>query len=98
MELWVDINKGDNDLEVYRSRYVAHEIEVRGVRGSEGLFAAMPPTEGLRMLISHTMRRKGDPYKLMCIDISQAYLHADVLDQEMYVNLLDEMKLANMCG
>ena len=98
---WVDINKGDDDLEVYRSRYVAREIRSQhGGAGREGLFAAMPPIEGLRLLISHAMSRKGskNPYKLMFIDISKAYLHADVLRDDIYVELPAEMMQPRMCG
>ena len=99
---WIDINKGDDLMEMYRSRYVVQEI--RGHHGGaerEGLFAAMPPIEGLRMLISHVMSRKGQvgcPLKLMFIDISKAYLHADVIRDDIYVDLPLEMGIPHKCG
>ena len=32
------------------------------------------------------------------MDISKAYLHADVLDQDLYVELAKEMELVGQCG
>ena len=98
---WVDINKGDDHLEQYRSRYVARELRHQhGGTGREGLFAAMPPIEGLRLLISHTMSRKDakTQYKLMFLDISKAYLHAEVLRDDIFVDLPKEMRMPGMCG
>ena len=34
----------------------------------------------------------------MFIDISKAYLHADVLNDSIYVELPGEMNMPNMCG
>ena len=98
---WVDVNKGDDDVEVYRSRYVAMELKSQhGGAGREGLFAAMPPLEGMRLSLSHVASRQGHEtqYKLMFIDISKAYLHAEVLSDDIYVELPREMMLPNMCG
>ena len=46
---WIDINKGDDDNEENRSRLVAKEIK-RDKR--EDLFAATPPLEALKILLS----------------------------------------------
>jgi hypothetical protein len=46
---WVDVNKGDEDDEEYRSRLVAKEIKYNK---REDLFAAMPPLEAKKMLFS----------------------------------------------
>jgi hypothetical protein len=46
---WVDVNKGDRENPEYRSRLVAQEINA-GRRGD--LFAATPPLEALKMLVS----------------------------------------------
>ena len=55
---WVDTNKGDEENKVYRSRYVAMEIrELHGGSGREGLFAAMPPLEALKLVLSLTVSR-----------------------------------------
>ena len=94
----MDINKGDDKAEVYRSRYVAREI--RGQHGGstrEGLFAAMPPMEALKILISKTVSRigvrNGGIHKLMFMDVSKAYLHADVIDQDLYVEHYNALHL-----
>ena len=47
---WLDINKGDLEQPDYRSRFVGKEF--RQDDGMEGLFAATPPLESLRSLIS----------------------------------------------
>ena len=39
-----------------------------------------------------------DVHKLMFIDISKAYLHADVINPELYVELPAEVNLPNHCG
>ena len=76
---------------------------MHGVNGRVGLFAAMLPLEALKLLISlvlsngHKAHVK-DAHKLMFIDISKAYLHADVINPELYVELAAEMNLPNHCG
>ena len=49
---WVDINKGDEDRPEYRSRLVAKELKTDK---REDLFAATPPLEALKLLISMAM-------------------------------------------
>ena len=39
-----------------------------------------------------------DAQKMMFIDISKPYLHADVINNELYVELPAEMNLPNKCG
>ena len=98
---WVDVNKGDDQVEVYRSRYVAMELKHQfGGAMRDGLVAAMPPLEGMRLLLSHVASRQGrkTPHKLMFIDISKAYLHAEVLSDSIYVELPGEMNMPDMCG
>ena len=60
----------------------------------------MPPLEGMRLLLSYLVSRQSRnfPHKLMFIDISKAYLHADVLNDSIYVELPGEMNMPNMCG
>ena len=98
---WVDVNKGDDQNENYRSRYVAMEIKHQhGASTREGLFAAMPPLESMRILLSHVAshRDASTGYKLMFVDISKAYLHAHVLSENIYVALPEEMNMPDMCG
>ena len=44
---WIDINKGDDDNPVYRSRLVGKDFNDGQM---DGLFAATPPLEALRFL------------------------------------------------
>ena len=44
------------------------------------------------------MENKRDPHKLMFIDISKAYLHADVINHDLYVELPKEMNMPDKCG
>ena len=95
---WVDVNKGDDDTKVYRSRYVAQEIKKQhGGNQREGLFAPMPPLEALNVVLPCAASRPELDHKLIFIDISKAYLHAGVVDPNLYVVLPKEMKLSNMC-
>ena len=48
---WVDLNKGDDEVEDYRSRMCARDFN----KGDERLletFAGMPPLEALKLLLS----------------------------------------------
>ena len=90
---WVDIDKGTR----YRSRWVTKQFKGSD---SEEWFAATPPIEALRALISHTM---GGPKKkaLMVCDVSRAFFCAPV-QHEIYVELCEEAKKTvddnNMCA
>ena len=78
---WVDINKGDEDQPVYRSRLVAKDLNT-DKRGDLGV--ATQPLEALKLLISMAMtegvgyqKGKEEPgVKLEFIDIKWAYLQA----------------------
>ena len=85
---WVDINKGDDVQEKYRSRFVGEELK-RKNQMLEGTFAATPPLEALRFMLSlfmttsYTPKGKPRKLKLLFMDVSRAYLHAPVL-REIY--------------
>ena len=80
---WVDIDKGTR----YRSRWVAKQFKGSD---SEEWFAATPPIEALRALISHTT--SGPKKKaLMVCDVSRAFFYAPV-QHEIYVELCEEAK------
>ena len=67
---WIDINKGDEANPNYRSRFVGREFYNKR---EDGLFAATPPLEAIRALISLAASqcgRKGNIKKLSFIDIS----------------------------
>ena len=46
---WIDINKGDDEFEQYKSRLVAKEIKFDK---REDLFAPTPPLESIKILLS----------------------------------------------
>ena len=50
---WIDINRGDEEAENYRSRFVAKDFKWREVR--DDTFAATPPLEALRYILSSAM-------------------------------------------
>ena len=81
---WVDINKGDSNNPLYRSRLVAKEYNT-GVRPD--LYAATPPTECLRLMLSRLASNKN--FKLMYADVSRAYFYAKAV-RPVYVKLPEE--------
>ena len=93
---WIDMNKGDTEKPDYRSRMVAREINIHK---REDLFAATPPLEALKLILSMTASgNKGEI--LMVNDVSRAFFHAKAT-RDVYVQLPDEDKAAGeegMCG
>ena len=57
---WIDINKGDEQRQNYRSRLVAKEFNNSE---EEHLFAATPPLEALKFLLSDVATLKGGGVK-----------------------------------
>jgi len=94
---WVDVNKGDSKAPMVRCRYVAKEI---AFKKSDDFFAAMPPLEALRALISSvaTGRKPGHPNrKMLIIDARKAHLHATP-EREIFVDLPPEIRKPGYCG
>lgn len=89
---WVDVNKGDREKPDVRSRYVAKEI---AFYRSDDFFAATPPLEALRMLISHVASSEGE--KLLLMDARKAHLHASAI-RLVYVDLPPEERQPGCCG
>ena len=72
---WLDINKGDKDRPNYRARLVGREINNKK---RLDLFAATPPLEALKMIVSlcaHNQRGSA-PYRIVRIDVRRAYFYA----------------------
>ena len=82
---WIDSNKGDEHNSIYRSRLVAKEFKT-DVRPD--LFAATPPSECLKMLLSK-LATKGEGYRLLYADVSRAYFYAKAV-RPVYVQLPQE--------
>ena len=95
---WVNVNKQDEANPLIRSRYVACEVNTYR---DESLFAATPPLEALRLLLSQTAigpRNGKNKRKILLIDVKKAHLHATAV-REIYVQLPFELrsKYLGMC-
>ena len=83
---WVDINKGDSQKPNYRSRLVAKEFNT-GV--CPELYAATPPSECLRLMLSLVASGQREGISLMYADVSRAYFYAKAV-RPVYVKLPEE--------
>ena len=72
---WVDVNKGDDDSPNVRCRIVAKDFNTDK---RLDLFAATPPLEYLRFLVSRCASSQMGPRKtkLMVQDVKKAYFYA----------------------
>jgi hypothetical protein len=94
---WVDVNKGDFARPVVRSRYVAKEF---ADRRSDEFFAATPPLEALRMILSHAAsgRKTGQGgRKILVVDARKAHLHA-MAERAVCVALPPEVREPGKCA
>jgi hypothetical protein len=86
---WIDVNKGDDVTPNYRSRLVAKDF--KNTVNME-LYAATPPLETLRTLISFaatTAHSDKERCKIMINDISRAYFYAPATEPT-FVEICDE--------
>ena len=75
---WVDVNKGDDQNPLVRSRYVAMEIAKKTGKCVD-FFAATPPLETLRLVLSRVASNRSHGRggrKLLVIDARKAHLKA----------------------
>jgi hypothetical protein len=96
----VDTDKGEGDEVKIRSRLVARDFKIKGEKDREDLFAATPPLELLRMLISKsaTVTKQGGWRKMLFIDVKKAHLNPKC-DQDVYFQLPEEVNpQAGKCG
>ena len=73
---WVDVNRGDLERPVVRSLYVAKEF---AKSRSDDFFAATPPSEALRMFLSHAASGRSSSRggrEVLVVDARKAHLHA----------------------
>lgn len=92
----IDINKGDDDKPNYRSRMVGKEFNDREV---DCLFAATPPLESLRLILSwpatvdggllSTVGETGSGKNILIADVSSAFFEAPAT-RDLCVELLEE--------
>ena len=92
---WLDINQGDEENPNYRSRFVGKEFTDREI---EGLFAATPPLEALRLLLSWAATSGTGPKadatpgrdrSILIADVSRAFFEAPAR-RDVCVELLEE--------
>ena len=85
---WVDISKQDEGNPKYRSRFVAKETKTDSMPES---YAATPPLECLRMIITSAMTYAGEansePNKFLARDVSRACFYAPSIRPE-YVKIV----------
>ena len=89
---WVDTDKGTEEDPLVRCRLVARDFKVKGEKDREDLFAATPPLELKRVLLSRavTRRRKGgNARKLMFVDARKAHLNPKCTE-DVYIELPEE--------
>ena len=88
---WVDTNKGDKSKPNVRSRLVAQELN--RFKQPE-LFAATPPVEYIRYLISRcaSSQWSSKPSRIMINDVKKAYFYAPAT-RRVFVALPDEDRL-----
>ena len=96
---WCDVNKGDAQRPEYRSRLVGRELR-KWDPFMSGTFAATPPTESLRFMLSSFMtrgkQRDEDPV-MGVLDVSRAHFHPESV-REVYIDLPDEDASPGMVG
>ena len=94
---WIDVNKGDEAAPIIRSRAVLQETKARSNIAADDIaatFAATPPLEGLRVLISLAQtgqlgKKLADRRVLGFYDVSRAHWHSPT-KRKMYVRTLPE--------
>ncbi len=90
---WVDVNKGDAKKPSIRSRFVVKEI---ATYKSDDFFAATPPLEALRLLLSMAAS-SGRDVKVEVLDARKAHLHA-FADRTVFVQLPPEEAEPGYCA
>ena len=88
---WVDVNKGDSSNPNCRSRLVGREFNVGR---DDSLYAATPPLEALRLILSNAATRipgggGGERKAIMINDVWRAYFYARAT-RDLYVEIPPE--------
>jgi hypothetical protein len=90
---WVDVNKGDAVRPLIRSRFVVKEI---ATYKSDDFFAATPPLEAFRLLLS-LAASSGKDTKIEVLDARKAHLHA-FADRTVFTQLPPEVAEPGFCA
>ena len=87
---WVDTNKGSDDKPEIRCRLVARDFKGHD-KDREDLFAATPPWELKRVLMSHAADvSDGKVRKMLLIDVKKAHLNS-TCNEDVYIELPEEV-------
>ena len=88
---WVDTNKGSDAEPNYRSRLVGREIKTDE---RPDLFAATPPLESLRYVLSlcASSQHGPNPHRILTVDVKRAYFYAPAR-RPIYIELPVEDRL-----
>ena len=92
---WVDVVKNTDGCEFVRSRLVAKDFRRKG-DGREDLFAATPPLDTIKALLSLAHR---DGLKVLVLDVKKAHLNGVVQpeDGRRYVEAPEERRKPGVC-
>lgn len=93
---WVDTNKGTLECPDVRCRLVARDFNAGVDRDREDLFAATPPWELKRLLLSHAADRGSKARKIMLIDVKKAHLYPDCVG-DVFIELPEEAQAGPDC-
>ena len=94
---WCDVSKGDAANPEYRSRLVGRELR-KWDPFMWGTFAATPPTESLRFMLSCFMAQRQVEQQVMAVlDVSRAHFHPEA-KREIYVDLPREDATPGLVG
>ena len=87
---WIDTNKGDHQTRDYRARLVGRELKAMTGK-QDDLFAATPPLESLRFILSIAASNqwRKDKFLVMATDVKRAYFYAPAR-RPIYVEVPDE--------
>ena len=87
---WLDVNKGDEQHPQYRARLVGREV---AYEKRDDLFAATPPLESLKAVLSICASRQSrrHPHRIMSIDVKRAYFYAPAT-RPLYIEIPPEDK------
>jgi hypothetical protein len=90
---WIDVLKQTENGAIVRSRLVARDFKNAGDRNRDDLFAATPPLEVVKAMLSLARRERNEDFKVMLIDVKKAHLNGVVGedDGEHFVRLPEEM-------
>jgi hypothetical protein len=91
---WIDINKGDEQQELYRSRLVAQEL--RSHEWRDDVFAATPPLESLKYMFSLAVTElEGDPAVALYRPPDRTYYYYHPKDDDDIVIALFDVSRAH---